>query len=278
MFKSPVPGDRLRELKKFVAEHRMWAGIAGQRAVARLTRSTRPLPPRVPPCDVLSTVAEAEQAVAQCRRLKLAPHNDLPKNWDALGAVSTILHELSPDVRVLDAGAAWYSPILPWLRLHGVRQLVGINLEFHRVIRHGSVRYEPGDITATRFEDGSFDAITCMSVIEHGVDLEQFAAESARLLRTGGLLIVSTDYDQQPQDTTGKTAYGTSVRIFGPEDIRTFVKMAAGFGLKLLGELALEHDERPVYWQRMGLEYTFIRLSFTRTLQRWPVVSRNSTW
>ncbi|PZS16272.1 MAG: hypothetical protein DLM57_10850 [Pseudonocardiales bacterium] len=262
---TEAPTRRLSQLRRAGAERLLWARVAGQLASAGLTRSTRSLPTPVPPCDVLRSVAEVEQAVQECRRLKLAPHNDLPKNWDALGAVSTILHELDTDARVLDAGAAWYSSILPWLRLYGVRQLVGNNLAFDRVVRHGSVRFEPGDITATRYDAGSFDAITCMSVIEHGVPLDKFAAESARLLRPGGLLVVSTDYDQQPPDTTGMTAYGTAVRIFGPQEIKDFVTVAAGVGLTLLGELALEHEQRPVHWKRMGLDYTFIRLTFSRS-------------
>ena len=270
MTQAPAPRSRLWQLRRVAAEQLLWVRLAVQRAGARLTGSTRPLPTPVPSCDVLSTLAQSERAVRECRRLGLAPHKDMPKNWDALGAVSTILHDLGTDVRVLDAGAAWYSPVLPWLRLYGVRNLVGINVEFRRVVRHGTVRYEPGDITATRYDAGSFDAITCMSVIEHGVSLDKFAAESARLLRPGGVLVVSTDYDQQPADTTGKTAYGTPVRIFGPADIRAFVDTAAGFGLTLLGELVLGHDERPVHWKRMGLNYTFIRLTFSRTASSVP--------
>ncbi len=145
-----------------------------------------------------------------------------------------------------------------------MRDLVGNNLEFRRTSRHGPVRFEPGDIVATGYPDGWFDAVTCMSVIEHGVDLGAFAAESARLLRPGGMLIVSTDYDQQPPDTRGKFAYGTSVHIFGPEDIQRLVKMAAEHGLALIGDLQLQHAARPVHWRRTGLDYTFIRLTFIR--------------
>jgi len=103
-----------------------------------------------------------------------------------------------------------------------------------------------------------------MSVIEHGVPIKEFLAESARLLRRGGILSVSTDYDQSPPDTTGVTAYGVPVHIFGPDEIRALVETAAGQGLALVGELQLEHRERPVHWKRTGLDYTFILLSFRR--------------
>jgi glycosyltransferase involved in cell wall biosynthesis len=258
------PGGKLLHAAKLGAEQALWGRVRIQRAWAKRSGHSRPIPTAVPPTDVLRTVAASERAVAECRRLGLPLHHDRPKNWDALGAVSTVLHELGTDSRVIDAGAARYSPVLPWLRLYGVRELVGNNLEFTRATNHGPVRFEPGDITATRYRAGWFDAVTCMSVIEHGVPFEAFAAESARILRPGGLLIVSTDYDKDPPDTTGKTAYGGPVRIFGPDDMHEFVKTARSHGLSLVGDLRLEHPEKPVHWKRTGLDYTFIRLTFRR--------------
>jgi hypothetical protein len=78
------------------------------------------------------------------------------------------------------------------------------------------------------------------------------------------VLVVSTDYDADPPDTSGVTMYGQQVHIFSPDEIRALVASAAECGLDLLGELALEHAERPVHWVRTGLDYTFIRLSFRR--------------
>ena len=87
-------------------------------------------------------------------------------------------------------------------RLFGIHDVVGNNLEFSHTVERGSVRFEPGDITNTHHRDQWFDAITCMSVIEHAVPLDAFLADTARLLRTGGVLVVSTDYEQAPPDTT----------------------------------------------------------------------------
>jgi SAM-dependent methyltransferase len=242
----------------------LWARAGVQRRLAQARTGEKRRPAPVPPTDILSTTADYERAVEECRRLDLPLHHDRPKNWDALGAISLVLHRVGTDARVLDAGAARYSPVLPWLHIYGVRELVGNNLEFTRTTTHGKVRFEPGDITATPYRDGWFDAITCMSVVEHGVLLEAFVAESARILRPGGLLVVSTDYDQDPSDTTGKTAYGVPVKIFGLDDILKFVERAAAEGLDLVGELKLNHEERPVHWKRTGVDYTFIRLTFTR--------------
>jgi SAM-dependent methyltransferase len=263
MQQAAAPGGKLRRLAKIGAEQVLWARAGVQRRLAQAPTGGKRRPGPVPATDILSTTAEYERAVDECRRLRLPLHHDRPKNWDALGAVSTVLHEVGTDARVLDAGAARYSSVLPWLHIFGVRELVGNNLEFRRTTTHGKVRFEPGDITATQYRDGSFDAITCMSVIEHGVPLEAFVAESARILRPGGLLIVSTDYDQDPPDASGQIAYGVPVQIFGPEDVLKLVELAAAEGLDLEGEPKLHHEQRPVHWSRTGLDYTFIRLTFT---------------
>jgi SAM-dependent methyltransferase len=253
-------------LAKRGAEYGLWTRVAVQRRVERAVRGGRPRPRPVglPPTDVLSRAADWQAAAAQCRRLRLPLHHDRPKNWDALGAVATVLDQIGERARVLDAGSARYSSVLPWLRLYGLADLVGNNLEFGADVRRDGVVFRYGDITGTDFPDGRFDAVTCMSVVEHGVPVKAFLAESARLLRPGGVLVVSTDYDADPPDTSGVVMYGQPVHIFAPDEIRELVRQAAGFGLDLLGDLRLEHAERPVHWKRTGLDYTFIRLAFRR--------------
>lgn len=260
MAQAAPPGGTATALAKRVAESALWTRVRLQRSLA--APAARPAP--APPTDVLRTRADWQRAVAECRRLRLPLHHDRPKNWDALGAVATILERLGPSTAVLDAGSARYSSVLPWLRLYGLTDLVGNNLEFGDDVHRDGVLFRYGDITDTDFPDGRFDAVTCMSVIEHGVPLEPFLAESARIIRPGGLLVISTDYDQDPPDTTGMTAYGQPVHIFSPPDITELVALADRHGLRLLGELSLGHTERPVHWARVGLDYTFIRLTFIR--------------
>jgi SAM-dependent methyltransferase len=264
MSATASPGGTALAMAKLGAEFYLWTRVRLQFEVERRLGQARPLPSSVRPTDVLRTVGEYKAAITECRRLRLPLHHDRPKNWDSLGAVSLILRQLGFDARVLDAGAARYSSILPWLYLYGARDLVGNNLEFTRRRRHGSVIYEHGDITSMSYSDGSFDAVTCMSVIEHGVPVEAFTSEVARVLRPGGLLVLSTDYDKDPPDTTGLTAYGSPVKILGPSDIHHLVSSAAHCGLALSGELHLEHSVRPLHWKRTNLNFTFIRLAFVR--------------
>lgn len=262
MAEAAPPGGAALALAKRVAERALWTRVRVQRT---LGGTERPRPAPMPPTDVLATRAQWQAAVAECRRIRLPRHPDRPKNWDALGAVATVLATVGPEASVLDAGAARYSSVLPWLRLYGLADLVANNLEFGADVRRDGVLFRYGDITRTDFPSARFDALTCLSVIEHGVAVEPFLAESARILRPGGVLVLSTDYDQDPPDTTGHRAYGRQVHIFSPAEIESLVVAAARHGLTLLGDLTLNHPERPVHWTRTGLNYTFIRLAFTRT-------------
>ncbi len=200
------------------------------------------------------------------RRLRLPVHRDLTKNWDTLAALGAVLRHTDRSGRVLDAGAALYSTILAALWRYGYQDLVGINLEFGEPARRGPARFQHGDVTATGLDTSSFDAITCLSVVEHGVDLGRYFQEAARLLRPGGILVTSTDFSRRPLDTGGMTAYGVPVHVFTPDEITAALELARGFGLELTGEVELDrpHDQT-VVWRRFGLRYTYLVLTLRRT-------------
>jgi SAM-dependent methyltransferase len=208
--------------------------------------------------------AEWQQALASVRRLRLQPHEDGPKNWDALGALDAILSELPISAAVLDAGAAAYSPLLPWLYLYGYRDLHGINLVFDRPFAFGPIQYIPGDILRSPYPDARFDAIACLSVIEHGVDQDLFLKEMSRILKPGGLLIVSCDYFAEPTPTAGLTAYGGPVTVFDRTRIGELLRKADAYGLSSTSSVDLECSERVVSWQRLNLAFTFLLLAFRR--------------
>jgi SAM-dependent methyltransferase len=265
MRKAAPPGGVPRAVAKRAYEQMLWERVRVQGWLEGRRAAPRPRPAPRPATDLLSTRAQWQAAVRECRRLGLPRHPGRAKNWDALGALSVVLDSVPATGPVLDAGAARYSPLLPWLWLYGYTRLIGTNLEFTRPTRHGPVRFEYADVTGTDYPDASFDAVTCLSVLEHGVPVEAFLKESARLLRGGGVLVLSTDYDRHPQDTAGAYAYGAPVHIFGPDEIEELVELAAGVGLRLRGPLRLDNAERPVHWRRLGLDFTFLRLTFDRS-------------
>ncbi len=201
---------------------------------------------------------EVDAAIAEATRAGLVPHHDRPKNWDLLVALGTILDRTSSDARVLEMGAARYSPLLVWLYQLGYRRLHGIDLVWPGVVHRGPITFEPGDLTRTSFDPASFDAIACLSVIEHGVDLDAYLREARRLLRPGGILVTSTDYWADGVDTTGREAYGGPVRVFDRSSIEAMLESARTKGFRTDGEVDLRCEDRVVRWERMDLDFTFL--------------------
>lgn len=210
----------------------------------------------------LLTSGEVDAAVAEVAAAGLVPHGDRPKNWDLSIALGTILERTTREARILEMGAARYSPLLVWLYQFGYRHLHGIDLVYQEPERHGPILFEQMDLTRTSFEDEAFDAIACLSVIEHGVEPAEYLAEARRLLRPGGVLITSTDYWCEPVDTAGITAYGGPVRIMDRAAIDHVLGAAADAGFHLEGgTVDLACRDRVVHWKRTSLDFTFLEFT-----------------
>jgi SAM-dependent methyltransferase len=223
---------------------------------------------------VLRTRLERDEAIAQVQKLGLPVVSDLQKNWDTLAALDCILAETSTSATVLDAGAEVYSRILPWLFLYGYTKLEGINLVFTDRKRLGPIIYKHGDVTSTDYAPETFDAIACLSVVEHGVDLSAYFKEAARILKPGGILITSTDYWQTPIDTRGQQMYGVPVHIFTLDEIEQAIALAAQHGFVLTSKIDLSCDEKVVHWNDVDLDYTFVVFTLRKAqVEGGPVVT-----
>ncbi len=207
---------------------------------------------------VLGTRLEWEEAARQVATLDLPLHDDLPKNWDSLTALDCILRRADSEAYILDAGAELYSVILPWLYLYGYKHLTGINLVFDRPVKRGKIHYEHGDITHTRFEQNTFDAITCLSVIEHGLNLRAYFQEVSRILKPNGVLITSTDYYSDPIDTGDEMAFGVPIHVFSEDEIISALKIAKEYNLELTDGINLHCQEKPIRWGQYDWNYTFL--------------------
>jgi len=191
-------------------------------------------------------------------RLKLHP-NVLEKNWDSLIALSVIIQNTDKSKMILDAGGERSSLILLWLYQLGYYNLKCMNLTFKKRTRRGNIEFIPGDLTKTDFPNNYFDAITCISVIEHGVDEDKYFKEMNRILKDGGILITSTDYWETRINTDNLVAYNNPVFVYDKDSVEKLLEKAYNNGFKLYGpDIDLECQDKVVTWKKFDLKFTFI--------------------
>lgn len=193
------------------------------------------------------------------RKLGLAPGlpvGEYRKSWDVLRTLDLIDSKLPKGARILDLGA-YCSEVPVSLTLMGYTDVHGIDLNpaVGRMPQAASVHYAVGNFMHTPYADASFDAITAISVIEHGYQAEALFAEVGRLLRPGGLFVASFDYWPQKIDTAGATFFDLSWLIFSEDDYDAMLAVAAHNGLRPLGEIRKGASERAVHCA--GFDYTF---------------------
>jgi SAM-dependent methyltransferase len=224
-------------------------------------------PPSKPVWTSMNTVLRSREevgaAIAEAKRAGLFPYYmDVEKTWDSLSALAYILRTTDENASILDAGSSLFSVILPWLYLYRYRKLMGINLSFPGEIGHGSISYVRADVTKSKLRDGEFDAITCLSVVEHVPNLSGFIREMSRLLKPGGPLILSTDYWPVKVRTEGRREFNAPVNVFDEQSLAGLIQIAREDGLELTGEPDLAVGTPVVKWH--GLRYTFVVLAFTK--------------
>ena len=86
-----------------------------------------------------------------------------------------------------------------------------------------------GDILALPFSDNYFDIVVALEVLEHTVDLPRAAKELNRVLKPGGILIISTPYRQKIKHEKcifchRRTPRDGHLHSFGEEDLYNLFK------------------------------------------------------
>jgi SAM-dependent methyltransferase len=188
---------------------------------------------------------------------------DVIKSWDVWRTVSLIRQTTDPAAgRVLDLGC-FACEIVPALDRFGFSDLHGIDLnpQVSDMPAASRATYHVGDMMAAPFEDGSVNAISAISTIEHGFDQPRLLAEVSRLLTPGGHFVFSTDYWPEKIDTAEvQQWFNLDWTIFSAQDIKAFIAQAADVGLApvlpVTDELLETVDDQPVHWHKR--DYTFL--------------------
>jgi 2-polyprenyl-3-methyl-5-hydroxy-6-metoxy-1,4-benzoquinol methylase len=200
-------------------------------------------------------------------------HADPLKNWD-LSQIGEILDPMPRSSRILDAGCSESQCSVLWyLKKKGFYELAGMDLHISIDDRMQQLlpmwkerklkppfRLSKGNVTQTNFAKESFDAIVCLSVIEHGVELKAFMKEMNRLLKPGGMLYVSTDYWPDKVLSEDKTPWGLKWTVFSREEIFDIIKTAREAGMAIRDCEIPAAGNPIVKWS--GREYTFLSMVF----------------
>lgn len=223
---------------------------------------------------VLRNWQELGEAVVALQREGLPLHETPQKNFDHYMLGHALAH-LEKDAAIVDLGCGrgFTLNFLHALRFSNLR---GIDWALDPHARATQIRimlrnrtFRPpyhlarGDLTHTPLPSASQDVTISISTIEHGVDVEQFLAEAARILRPGGLLFVTTDYWENKIDTQGASAFGSPWQIFSRQEIVALVKAAEQFDLRVVENGGVPAcEDKPVFWQ--GRCYTFVAMLFKK--------------
>ncbi len=224
----------------------------------------------MPTAGVLRRKNAMEGATLLTEALGLTSHYDPQKNWDTLKCLFHIAAHCDRDDPILDGGSS-YSTILGWLEQLGYKQLYACDLVDRKdqFIRSG-IQFSVQDLTTTTYSDEFFKAVASISVIEHGVDLNAFLKEMARILKPGGILLISTDYWSEAIDCRGIYPYGKTapeMKIFQPHELEQLCSTAQSHGLELLTALDLDTEERAIYWERVDRAFTFAFMGFVKQVR-----------
>lgn len=187
------------------------------------------------------------------RRLPVGDH---VKSWDVGRTLDFIAEHLSKDARIVDLGA-YCSEVPVALARMGYTGVHGVDLNPDvKAMPHADrVQYTVSDFMRMPFESGSFDAVTAISVIEHGYDPERLFAEVGRLLCPGGYFIASFDYWPEKINTGDTKFFGMSWLIFSAQDVDHMLGTAQRHGLMPVAALKPAAQERAIHC--MGYDYTF---------------------
>jgi len=221
---------------------------------------------------VLNSWKDLGKSIGLLHKEKSGYHNDAMKNWD-LAQISKLLSPLGKNIQILDMGCAG-SQALQFCYKKRYKNCIGIDLNISIIDRLRQFRHvftERGfpyhlkqmDLMHTSFPNEFFDFIICLSVIEHSVDVEKMLKESSRLLKSNGILFISTDYwEPKIIPKINKKPYNLNWNIFSENEIKNLVKIAKKYHLKCENDYIPPVTDKFIWWSNES--YTFLSITLSK--------------
>lgn len=222
--------------------------------------------------SVLKNTNQIDEAVKYLLSLNLFPHSDKIKSWDVSKMID-IIKKADKNLFILDIGCNG-SPILLMLKNLGFKNLYGCDLSFDASCNPQSENIEPEilnlsiqNLEKTNYNDAMFDYITSLSVVEHGVNIENYFKEMNRILKKDGMLLTSTDYWHDKIDNSNKVFSFSTVPdvIFSRNEIENIVRIAEKNGFELIEPIDFTYEDKVVRWHSIGIDLTFIFFALRKT-------------
>jgi 2-polyprenyl-3-methyl-5-hydroxy-6-metoxy-1,4-benzoquinol methylase len=228
--------------------------------------------------SVLKNLSEVNYAIERLDALGVFPHPDKVKSWDTYKMVDMI-SKADRSSFILDVGCNG-SPILSILKRLGFQNLYGCDLFLKKIYPALTdivyPLYQPilemyedktfnisiQDLEKTNFQDNMFDYITSLSVIEHGVNIQNYFKEMNRIMKKDGILLTSTDYWPDKILNIVKTKHNPKHHpdsVFSREEMeKNVLKAAEQNSLVLTEPIDFVYEDKVVHYDVTGLDYTFI--------------------
>lgn len=187
--------------------------------------------------------------------------------------IATLLRDLPPGARVLDVGGG-HGQVAPVLAAAGFRVTVagsatGCAARLRPWLMAGRGRFVTGDLLELPFPDRAFDAVVCIRLLPHSVDVDRLLTE---LCRVAARRVVIDYPSHRSVNLVARRMFGLKMRVEG--NTRPFVVFAPGEVRRRLATRGfVVTAQRPQFMFPMALHRLTNSAGLTRVLEApWGVL------
>jgi len=188
---------------------------------------------------------------------------ETPEDVEIEEALRFLRPRLSAPTRLLDVGCG--SGLLARRLSHDGHHVTAVDRSLKRAERTAGVRFVEADFLG--FEDAPYDVLVFSASLHHLFPLEQALASAERLLRPGGLLLVS-DFDMDAPDLETARWYYDVEGLLLASGLYRPEKVAAAEMADALQRWHKEHEDTPPFHSgaamRDGIKARFALLGTSR--------------